>query len=251
MLVQSVRDIAETEFADNAFEHDQEIPEENVKHLAELGFYGINYDLEYGGGGMSEFDALLMIEAVGRVCPDTARMLASQQLSAPRAIHMFGTEVAKERYLTSVTDGDIFICIAISEPEAGSDGNSMTTQLSSKGNDYVLNGEKIWVSFVEQVDAAVVWTKLPEGGIGSVVMDLDAPRVEVHQYFDNMAGHRQAQLFFEDVPIPTENLLVSGGDQFREQLKALNWKRVGAAAQCNMLALVAYDRALEYADDRE
>ncbi len=249
LLVSSVADIAEREFADRAFEWNGEPPWKNAQLLADRGFLGVNFAEEYGGGGMTELDAILTIEAVGRVCPDTAEFLYNQQLVAPRAIELFGTEAAKERYLPPVLAADDSIAIGISEPEAGSDVGAMRTEIETDGGDLVLNGEKTWVSNVEHSSAALVWTKFPDG-LGSVIIEFDWDGVEVVQHYANMADHDQTHFVMEDVVVPEENVVTSGPEGFKNQLKALNWERVGSATLANALASCALEKALEYAEQR-
>ena len=251
MVVRMLSDLAENEFADRAFQWDGEFPWKNIELLADRGFMGINLPEEYGGGGMTEFAAILALETVGRVCPDTANALYGQSMVAPRAVDMFGTEAAKEKYIPPVCAGESALAIAISEPHAGSDAGAMNTRLEEKDGDYYLTGEKIWVSYVEESDAAVVWAWFPDDHLGTVIMDFDAPGVEIGEHYVNMAGHTQTHFFMEEVPIPEENILVHGEAALKEQLKALNWERCGSSAYANAIARCAYDQALDYAKDRE
>ncbi|MFC6941479.1 acyl-CoA dehydrogenase family protein [Salinirubellus sp. GCM10025818] len=248
MLVESVGEIAESEFAERAGTWQGAKPWPNLELLADRGYLGVSLPEEYGGGGMSEFDAILLQETVGRVCPDTAYALPD--MGAPRAVAMFGSEAVKERYLPPVCAGEDHVAIAISEPEAGSDVPSMRTRVEERDGELVLNGEKIWVSGVDEASAAVVWVKFPEG-LGTLVLDLDAPGVEIGQHFTNMFGHTQTQFFMNDVVVPERNVLTRGSDAFKEQLKALNWERLGNAALSNGTAACVFDMALEYAGDRE
>jgi len=251
MVLETLQDLAQSEFAGDAFTWQGETPWKNVELLAERGFLGINISEEYGGGGMDELAAMLTIEAVGEVCPDTAQYLYEQQMVAPRAVEMFGSETVKERYLPQVTAGETCIAIAISEPEAGSDVASMNTEVTeTDGGDLVVNGEKIWVSSVQDATAAVVWTKFPEG-LGTVLVPLDDDGIEVAQHFTNMAGHTQTQFYMEDVPVPQEHVLTRGPDGFKDQLKALNWERLGSATLANAMGRCALSKALDYAEDRE
>nr|WP_272913427.1 acyl-CoA dehydrogenase family protein [Halococcus sediminicola] len=247
MILSSLEEMARDQFAEKAFEWHGEPPWENVELLADRGFLGINFDEAYGGGGMTEFEAMLSIEAVGSVCPDTAEFIYNQQMVAPRAIEMFGTEAAKDQYLPPVLTGEDFIAIAISEPESGSDVGSMNTRVD---NGLVLNGEKTWVSNVPHADATVVWVKFEEG-LGSVVVEFDWPGVEVQEHYTNMHGGTQSQIRFEDVDVPEENVLTRGKDAFVEQLKALNWERLGCATLANSWARNGLEKAIEYAQQRE
>ncbi|MFC6838154.1 acyl-CoA dehydrogenase family protein [Halomarina ordinaria] len=251
MVMSLLSDIAEREFRDRACTWDGAFPWENLRLLGEHGLVGLNLPEEYGGGGMGEFEAMLAIEAVGRVCPDTANALYGQSMVAPRAIDMFGSEAAKERYLPPVCRGESALAIAISEPHAGSDAGAMDTHVVEDGGDLYLSGEKIWVSYVPESDAAVVWAYFPDDNLGTVVVDLDAPGVDVNEHYRNMAGHTQTHFFMDEVRIPAENVLVRGESALKEQLKALNWERCGSAAYANAIARCAFDHALDYARERE
>jgi alkylation response protein AidB-like acyl-CoA dehydrogenase len=250
MLRDSLSELARKEFAEDAFTWAGEVPWPNVQLLADRGFLGINVDEAYGGGGMTEFEAMLSIEAVGRVCPDTAEFLYNQQLVAPRAIEMHGSEALKERYLPGVTAGETAIAIGISEPGAGSDVGAMNTRVEEVSGTLVANGEKIWVSNVPHADAAVIWAKFDDG-LGAFVLDFDADGVEVQQHYTNMADHTQSHFYIEDVPVPEENVLARGPEGFKRVLRALNWERIGSSTLANAIAGCAVEHALEYAEDRE
>lgn len=250
MLLDSLEALVENEFDDKAFDWQGETPWENIELLADRGYLGVNIGMEYGGGGMSELAAILTIETVGTVCPDTAQFLYEQQMVAPRAIEMFGTEAAKEKYLPPITAGEDSVAIAISEPEAGSDVAAMNTTCEEQGSDLVVDGEKTWVSSVEESSAAVVWVKFPDEGLGTVIVDLDTPDIEIGEHFTNMAGYTQTQFYLNEVRIPKENVLARGEDAFVDQLKALNWERLGSAALGNAIARAALERAVEYSQDR-
>ena len=251
MIVQMLSDLADREFAEQACAWNGEFPWANVELLADKGFVGINLPEEYGGGGMTELEAILAVETVGQVCPDTANALYGQSMVAPRAIDMFGTEQAKEQYLPPVCAGESALAIAISEPHAGSDAGAMNTHLVEDDGELYLNGEKIWVSYVPESDAAVVWTYFPDDTLGTVIMDFDTSGVEIGEHYTNMAGHTQTHFFMEEVHIPEENVLVRGRDGLKEQLKALNWERCGSAAYSNAIARCAFDKAVQYAKERE
>lgn len=249
LLVSSLEELAEREFAEKAFSWDGEPPWENVELLADRGFLGVNFPEEYGGEGMTEFDAMLTIEAVGRICPDTAEYLYNQQMVAPRAIEMLATEAAKERYLPPVIDGDGSVAIGISEPEAGSDVAAMNTTVSEVDGELYVDGEKTWVSNVEHSRAVLVWARFPEG-LGSVIVEFDWDGVEIQQHYENMAGHHQTHFVMEEVHVPAENVVTRGGDGFKRQLQALNWERLGSATLANAIARCALEKAVEYAGDR-
>jgi alkylation response protein AidB-like acyl-CoA dehydrogenase len=250
MLVSSLETLAREEFAEDAFQWHGEPPWPNVAFLADRGFLGVNIDEAYGGGGMTDFEAMLTVETVGLVCPDTAEFLYNQQMVGPRAIEMFGTEAAKERYLPPVTAGEDAVAIAISEPEAGSDVGSMNTRVEETADGLVVDGEKIWVSNVRHASAAVVWAKFPEG-MGAFVLEFDWDGVTVQEHYTNMAEHSQTHFYMEGVTLPEENVLARGSEAFGQVLRALNWERVGSAALANAIARCAVEKAVGYAEDRE
>lgn len=248
LLVETATELAEKEFADNAFEWEGDTPWENLELLAENGFLGINLDEEYGGAGMTEFEAILVLEIIGRVCPDTAYAMYGQQLVTARAIDEFGTEAAKEEYLPPVIGGEELIAIAISEPGAGSDVQSMTTEAEVTDDSVIINGEKMWVSNIQDSTAAVTWAQFPDG-IGSVIIDLNDPGVEIEQAYTNMTGRKQTHFYLNDIEVP-EYKVLNWGD-FGKQLWMLNWERLGIAAMANAMMCCALDHSLDYAEDRE
>lgn len=248
LLVSSLEDLAREEFVDDAFTWNGDHPWKNIETLADHGFMGINFDEDYGGGGMTEYEAVLMIDTISQFCPDTADVVYSLHLVGPLSVHEFGTEAVKEKYLSRVAAGEARVGIAISEPEAGSDVQSMATEAEPTDGGFVLNGEKTWLSAIPDSTAVVLWAKFPDG-LGSLVLDLDTDGVELGEEFTNMAGHAQSQLFMNDVFVPEDHLLVRG-DDFKEQLRALNWERIGSSTLATGIATCAFSKAYEYAQDR-
>lgn len=249
-LIDRASELADTEFADQAFTWNGDVPWENIKTLADEGLFGINIDEEYGGQGASELEALLLIEAVGRVCPNTADFVYKQHMVGPRAVDMFGSNAVKEKYLPPITAGKESIAIAISEPDAGSDVASMTTTAADTNEGIVVNGEKTWVGNIPDSSSAVTWVKFEEG-LGSIIIDLDADNIEVVKHHTNMAGFTQTHFKINDVTVPDENVLTRGRAGFKQTLKALNWERLGCAAYANAIAYCALDHALNWTQERE
>ncbi|QIO22062.1 acyl-CoA dehydrogenase family protein [Haloarcula sp. JP-L23] len=238
------------EFADDAYTWDGDPPWANLRRLAEEGLYCPSIDEAYGGQGRSDVAALLLTEAVGRECPDTGWFTYMQSVVGPRAIDLFGSEAVKEAYLPDVTAGESFVSIAISEPAAGSDVASMTTEVTEEGGQLVCNGEKTWVGGVPFGDAAVTWVRFPEG-LGSVVIPYDDPGVEIEEVYTNMAGYAQTHFTIDDVVVPESHVLTRGEDAFKEQLVALNWERLGSSVLTVAWAEAALELALAYASERE
>ena len=248
-IVAAARDVA-ADFADDAFDWQGDTPWPNVKTLAEQGIWAMAIPEEYGGGGLSVFEDILAIEAVTPVCPDTGWAMMTAAI-APRYVAFFGSETAKERYLPPVANGESEMAIAISEPAAGSDVGSMRTRLEVDGDGYRLHGEKTWITNFDTSEAAVVWAHLPDGEIGSVVLDLDAAGVDVVDTTTNMAGHTQTHFAMDGAPVPPEHVLITDRDDWRTQLERLNWDRVAIAMWTNAVARCAIEQAIGYAMDRE
>jgi len=242
--------IAEEEFADDAFSWHGEIPEKNVKILAKNDLLGIALPEKYGGGGYTPLEVVLAQEAVGRVCPDTAHVLSRSSMGPPRVIAELGNDYLKERYLERVTAGKCIMSVAISEPQAGSDASTMQTSATREDGEVVLNGQKAWITKGSHADAFLVYAQF-DGGIGAVVVDADADGLTITDGYENMAGHIQSDLFFDDCAVPEEHILALGEDSFKQLLKEFNVERCHNAMMCVACGLNAFDKALDHAQERE
>lgn len=244
--------LAENEFASDAFTWEDEFPHENAETLAEQGLLGIALPTEYGGGGGSVVEVLLAQEAVGRICPDTAHILSRSSMGAPRAIGALGSDSLKERFLPRVCAGDLVMSVAISESEAGSDAGAMTTSATVDGDTVTLNGRKLWVTKADVAGAFLVYARFDDGDIGAVVVEEDAPGFSLGAATENMAGHDQYELVFDDCEVPEENVLVyGGGESFKQLLVEFNVERCHNAMMCVACGLNAFDKAREHAATRE
>jgi len=157
---------------------------------------------EHGGGDASWMEALMVMEGVGTVCPDSAALIRETNVGNVQIIAKFGTEELKEKYLPPVCKGESFIAVAMSEPEHGSDVTHMDTTAEKDGDEYVLNGRKAWVSEADRADAFVTYVRLPSGDIGSLLVDSDTPGLTVTDPDANITGGSQSQLFFDDARVP-------------------------------------------------
>jgi hypothetical protein len=237
-------------FEEKAFTWRGDMPWENMQALADADLLCPSIDERYGGQGMSDLAAVLLVDAVGRVCPDTGWFTYTQSTVGPRAIDLFGSEEVKEKYLPDVTAGEGHVAIAMSEPNAGSDVASMNTTVEEEGGELVCNGEKMWVGGIPFSDAAVAWVKFPEG-LGSIVLPVNDPGISVEEEYHNMAGYSQTHFQIDDVPIPESHVLTRGRDAFKEQLISLNWERLGSSICATAWATAGLEYALEYAQERE
>ncbi|ELY97177.1 acyl-CoA dehydrogenase family protein [Natrialba asiatica] len=251
LIYQTANDIATDRFAEKAFTWEDEFPYENQKILAEQDLLGIGLPMEYGGGGYSVVEVLTAQEAVGRVCPDTAHILSRSSMGPPRAIAELGSEYLKEKYLPAVCDGNSIISVAISEAEAGSDASNMQTSVERDSDELILNGSKMWVTKAAQCDAFLVYARFPDDNIGAIVVDKDTDGLTLDDGSVNMAGHVQHQLYFDDCTVYEDQVLVHEKDAFKRLLIEFNVERCHNAMMCVACGLNAFDKALDYAKNRE
>lgn len=247
----SAHRLAEAEFAEEAFTWHDEHPEENARILGEHGYLGLTLPEAYGGGGMTWFDNLMVVEGVGAVCPDTARVIVESNSGNLQILAEYAAESVKEQYLPPVCEGRSFISIAMSELDAGSAVTEMETTAERDGDEYVINGAKAWVSDAPRADAHVTYARMPDGHIGSLLVDAETPGLTVAEPDENMADEPQSQLFFDDARVPVENELLTGEDAFRRQMQTYNVNRVMGLAYNWVAAKWLFEDALSYARERE
>lgn len=248
----AARDLAESEFADDAFEHHGEFPAENAEVLAEHGYLGMTLPEKYGGADASFFELLMAMEGIGSVCPNTASLLHSTNTGNMQIVAKFAEEQYAEEYLPRICEGeDTYICIAMSEPEAGSAVTDMSTTAEDDGDAWVINGQKAWVSSAHKSQAFVTYTQMPDGNVGSVLIDRDNPGLEVADSDENMYGDKQASIFLDDCRVDKSRGLVTGPEAFKEQMRTYNVNRVMGMAGNWVIAKWLFDDALEYAQHRE
>lgn len=251
LIRRSARDLAQSEFSDEPFPDPSEgYPWHFAETLTEQNLLGVSLPQEYGGEGMSAIDTVLAMQGVGDVSPPAASTIHQACFGPPRAIAEFGDEQLKEKYLPPVVRGDSIIAIGMSEPQAGSHATAMTTEARDDGDEWIVNGQKLWVSEAPYADAFLTYVVMPDGNIGSLIIDKDTPGLTLSTD-ENMAGHAQSQMFFDDARIPKENTLLTGPDAFKKQITAYNIERVGSGTKVWIAARWAFNEALEYSQERE
>ena len=250
LVYRSALEVAEAECSDDPFPAPDEYPWAFARALADQGLLGMGLPEVYGGEGRSAVDTVVAMMAVGEVSPVAATTIHASSFGPPRAIAEFGDDDLCERYLPPVARGESIVAIAISEPEAGSHATAMTTAAEDDGDAWVVNGRKAWVSEAPHADAVLVYVVMPDGHIGSLVVDADTDGL-TQRPDRNMAGQHQSTLFFDDARVPKANTLLTGPDAFKQQITAYNLERVGAAAKVWICARWAFEEALAYAGERE
>ena len=259
MIRQAARDYAERELLKDVLERDAkgEIPYQHIKNLVELGFFGMTVDPKYGGGGMDTISYMLAMEELSKADAATSVILSVHNSLACWGIEHYGTEEQKEKYLKPLAVGEKIGTFLLSEPEAGSDATSQKTMAEDKGDYYLLNGTKNWISNAEcgsiYLVAAQTHPELKHRGINAFIVEKDTPGVTLAPHEDKM-GMRSSDthsVMFNDVKVPKENRIGEDGFGFKFAMKVLEGGRMGIAAQAVGIAAGALERSIQYAKDRK
>ena len=261
-LQTAARHLAESEIAPRAAEIDrtEEYPWDNVEKLTKAGFLGMTIPKEYGGRGLSYLDAVLVIEEMARVCGVTGRVVVEANMGAVGAIMKYGSQTQKELAARLVLAGDK-PAICITEPGAGSAATEMTTTAVKKGDHYVLNGKKHWitgggVSKLHLVFARVIENGASQGIAGFIAVRGEAKGLEIGRREPAMGlrGIPETEVLFEGLEVPEEMVLIPPEGLrrgFAGLMNAYNGQRVGAATVALGIAQGAFEHALAYAKERE
>src|SRR6476620_877394 len=261
-LRQLAREVAERELLQNArhWDETEEFPEASWDAMRKDDLFGITIGEQYGGMGMGDIEASIVLEELARA--DVSSAILAQLIfnGPPRAIEHLGNEAMKERWLPLAASGEALFCIGISETEAGSAVNHMRARLTPDGNGYRLNAYKNYVTGGHKAAACLVWCRFPgsEGtkGIGAVVVDLTADGVTIAGTHEKMGlrGTSEAELAFDDVRIEPEDVLLVGdaanSDSFKILIGHINHERCGNAAMCVGAAQGALEYAITYMNER-
>ncbi|MEI7490709.1 MAG: acyl-CoA dehydrogenase [Bacteroidota bacterium] len=259
MIRDSARDFARRELLTDILERDANsiYPALHVRRLAELGFLGMNVSPEWGGGGMDTISYAIAIEEIAKCDASVAVILAVHNSLACYGIERFGTKEQKEKYLRPLARGEKIGAFLLSEPEAGSDASSQRTTAIDKGDHYVLNGVKNWITSADKGSTYLVIAQTNPGiktkGINAFIVERNSPGISLGPHEDKM-GMRSSDthsVMFTDVVVPKENRIGEDGFGFKFAMKLLEGGRTGIAAQALGIAEGAYERALKYSKERK
>lgn len=259
MIRDAARDFAKTELLPGVIERDthQRFPTEQVKKLGELGFLGMMVDPKYGGGGMDTVSYVLAMEELSKVDASASVIVSVNNSLVCWGLETFGTEEQKEKYLTKLATGESIGAFCLSEPEAGSDATSQRTTAIDKGDHYVLNGTKNWITNGGSADyyLVIAQTDRDKGhrGINAFIVEKAWEGFEVGPKEDKLGirGSDTHTLNFNDVKIPKENRIGEDGFGFKFAMKTLSGGRIGIAAQALGIASGAYELARDYSKIRK
>ena len=250
-------DFAMAEMAPHAMKWDEEkiFPTDVLRELAQLGFAGVYVGEEYGGSGLSRFEAALVFEALSAGCTSTAAYLTIHNM-ASWMIDSFGNEDQRAKFLPPLMRMDMMASYCLTEPGSGSDAAAMRSRAQRDGDHYILNGSKAFISGAGYSDLYVAMVRTGDAGANGVscfLIEKDTPGLSFGANERKMGWNNQptAQVIFEDCRVPVENLLGEEGDGFKFAMKGLDGGRLNIAACSLGTAQRAFDKALAYAGERE
>ncbi|WP_411963058.1 acyl-CoA dehydrogenase [Haloferax sp. YSMS24] len=255
-----VSEFVDEEVKPRAAEIDEtdEFPADLVREMGELGLMGMPFPEEYGGAGLDYHSYAIGLEEISRGSGGLGTIVAAHTSLAGNMLYEFGNEEQKQTYLTPVNEGTDIGAFALSEPGAGSDVPAMETTATKDGDEYVVNGGKLWISNGSVADTVILFAKTdPDAGnkgISSFVVrpeEDDGFIVEGTEHKLGDKGCPTAELRFDDMRIPADRLLGDEGDGFVQALKTLNGGRITIAARSVGIARAALDDAVKYAGERE
>jgi alkylation response protein AidB-like acyl-CoA dehydrogenase len=258
-LRRTIREMVEARVAPRAAEIDEkaEYPWDLRKLFAEHDLFGLPFDEEHGGTGTGVLMLNIAIEEVAKACAASALMLMVQELGS-LPIKLFGTDEQKQRILPRLASGEWSCAFALSEPSAGSDPGGMRTRAKREGDEWVINGEKNWISNLGIADYYVVFAKTdPEAarskGITAFIVEKDREGLTIGKNEDKLGirGSPTGSPVFTDVRVPDENVIGEVDQGFKVALATLDRSRLGVAAQAVGIAQGATDYAASYAKERE
>ncbi len=259
MIQQAARDFAQNELLPGVIERDekQEFPAEQIKKMGELGFLGMMVDPKYGGGGMDTISYVLAMEEISKVDASCSVVMSVNNSLVCWGLEKFGTEEQKQKYLTKLATGEIIGAFCLSEPEAGSDATSQRTTAEDKGDYYLLNGTKNWITNGSSASVYLVMaqTDVEKGhrGINCLIVEKGMEGFQIGPK-ENKLGIRGSDthsLMFTDVKVPKENRIGEDGFGFKFAMQTLSGGRIGIASQALGIASGAMELAVKYSKERK
>lgn len=258
MMRKMVRDFAEKECAPGAEERDEneEFPRDIWNKLAELGLAGITFPEKYGGVEADYLSYAIAVEELSRVDASVGVTVSAHSSLCANPIYLFGTEEQKEKYLVPLAQGEKIGAFGLTEPMAGSDASGTRTTAVKDGNDYIINGSKIFITNGHEADIYVVTAQMDKSkgnkGIAAFIMEKGTPGFTFGKKEKKMGIRSSAtyELVFDNVRIPAENLLGQEGQGFKIAMVTLDFGRIGIASQALGIAQGAYEQALKYSKER-
>ena len=259
MIRQAAKDFAERELLPGVIERDEKaiFPTEQIKQLAELGFLGMMTDPKYDGGGMDTVSYVLAMEEISKIDSSASVVMSVCNSLVNWGLETYGTEEQKEKYLKPLARGEKIGAFLLSEPEAGSDATFQRTTAEDKGDYYLLNGTKNWITNANSASTYLVTAQsnpeLRHKGINALIVEKDWPGVTLgpHENKMGMRGSDTHSVMFTDVKVPKENRIGDDGFGFTFAMKTLDGGRIGIASQALGIASGALELSIKYSKERK
>ncbi len=259
MIQQAARDFAQNELLPGVIERDrdQKFPHEQVKKMGKMGLLGMVVDPKYGGAGMDSVSYVLAMEEISKIDASAAVVMSVNNSLVCAGLEKFANEEQKQKYLTPLASGEVIGAFALSEPEAGSDATSQKTTAEDKGDYYLLNGTKNWITnggnATYYIVIAQTYPEKGHKGINAFIVERGWEGFEIGPKEDKLGirGSDTHSLLFTDVKVPKENRIGEDGFGFKFAMAVLNGGRIGIASQALGIASGAYELALKYAKERK
>jgi alkylation response protein AidB-like acyl-CoA dehydrogenase len=252
-LSYAVRRFAEGELADGALEraHSSDYPWDVAEKLSAMGMIGITISEDDGGVGGTLMDAVITIQELAMVCPKSADVAQAGNFGPIRTFAEFASPAQKERWLPDLLTGKKLISLGMSEPDAGSAVTELKTSAREDGDDYVINGSKVFSTHSPHADLFLIYVRFGPGtgGIGSILVERGTPGFTVGKPAPFMSGEEWCPLYFEDCRIPKENVLLGLGG-FKKQISGFNVERIGNASRALALGRHAFQVARKHVTER-
>jgi len=259
MIQQAARDFAQRELLQDVIERDYkaEFPAAHVRKLAELGFMGMMVSPEYNGGGMDTISYVLAMEEISKVDSSVSVIMSVNNSLVCYGLEKYGSEAQKEKFLKVLASGEKIGAFLLSEPEAGSDATHQKTLAEDKGDHYLINGTKNWITSANSASyyilIAQTHPELKHKGINAFIIDKSTTGISLGPHEDKM-GMRSSDthsVMFNDVKIPKDSRIGEDGFGFKFAMKTLEGGRIGIAAQALGIASGAMERAIKYSKERK
>lgn len=259
LIRQTTRDFVEKEVKPLAQKIDEtkEVPRHLIEKAAELGFFGIKFPEEYGGAGAGEMGYCILCEELGRGCNSFATVIGGHESIGAEAIYLAGSEEQKKKYLVPMAQGKLIGAFALTEPEAGSDASNISTTAVKNGNEWVINGRKLWITNGGIADIVTVFALTDKnlrirGGITAFIVEKGFKGFKVGKVEDKMGirASNTAELFFDEMRVPNENILGRIGHGFRIAMATLDSGRLSIGANCVGAAKEVLQKSITFARQR-
>lgn len=259
MIRDAAREFAQTELLPGVIERDenQKFPQELIRKMGQMGFLGMMTPTEYGGGGMDAISYVLVMEEISKIDASASVIISVNNSLVCYGLSEYGNEDQKQKYLTKLASGEKLGAFCLSEPEAGSDATSQKTTAIDKGDHYILNGTKNWITNGSSADYYLVIAQThrekKHHGINAFIVEKTWEGFEIGTKEQKLGirGSDTHSLMFNDVKVPKENRIGEDGFGFKFAMKTLSGGRIGIAAQALGIAGGAYELALKYSRERK